>query len=259
MKGTIHPLFSYRQLRDRSRNHNVGDVRDVMANYEVFTTLLGQGYGRGEPILNHPGAPVHPDLDDGDDHELYPIDISSTRPGDILLSTTRPAKDDPKHGDRKQIQPARTDLERRIFDVWERYLERCPRSNVKLAPAMRRFLLPGFESRREITFKQTRGSAYKQLHDGRCRRRPANKMLTAAYLLHLAELPGGGPGLSNAFGMDAEVTLAWCYRLARDFSHLLAEPGFIVVEIETTPRLERPTNLRWAFDWKIETVLHARF
>jgi hypothetical protein len=249
---TVFPVLSYENPTDSTRRRT--KHRDVAANYQLVTRLMTSGYEHGEPIFNCPADPGTPD-----DGELHPIDVSFVRPGDRLLWTTRPGKDDPRHLDRKHIQPARTDLEVRVFDAWSRYLEMCPRSTVKLTDAMRRLLPEAFEGRWNIIFKQARGCGYKLLHERRARRKPPAGNLTAAYLLHLAELWKGGPGLISAFGMDGTATSGWCYRLARDYSYLLEQPGFAMVEIEMEPVPVRPANLRWALKWTIRTLIDERF
>ena len=56
--------------------------------------------------------------------------------------------------------------------------------------------------------------------------------------------------------MDGTSTLVWAYRLGRDLSHLLEEPGFVLVEMTPDKRIPaRPTDLRWACGWKIEVLV----
>lgn len=255
MPRTVYPFSYYLPRKDSNRPLKAPQTRDDAASREVLAALLERGFRYGEPLLNYPPAEAPGRL--LDEHELHRVDVSFLRPGDVLLTLTRPPIHDIEHGDRKQIEPGNTDLERRVFEAWRRALEVCARSHVKLSPALQRQLRAGFESRRDMAFKQSGGGFYKELNalDTRGWKRPPGEGLTAAFLLWVDELPGGPPGLINAFGMDAVSTLVWAYRLRRDFSYLLERPGFAMVEIQTASIPERPTNLRWALDWKIEPLL----
>jgi hypothetical protein len=254
----VHPFFYYLPRKQPNRGLKPPQTRDVVAEQEVLAALLERGFQYGEPILNFP-PPENPNRL-VEEEELYPIDISFLNPGDFLLTLTRPPIHDVVHGDRKMIEAGNTDLERRIFEAWSPYLEIVARSHIKLHPNIHSEVRSGFENRRDMTFRQKHGGFYGGLNalDGRGPRQPPNSRRTAAFLLRTEELPGGGPGLINPFGMDAIMTLVWAYRLRRDFAYLLERPGFVMVEMESAPIPARPTNLRFALDWKIEPVIVIR-
>jgi len=153
----VYPVVSYQNPRDKTRSVNIASgPRDLMAANELSAWLQRQGCSYGEPLLNFPA----PDRDAQRGGELYPIDVSFVGSNDWLLWLGRPAKDDREHFNRKQIQPAQTDLEQRVFDVWDRYLDICPRSVVMLTPDIRRLLPRGYESRWNIEFKPAAEGAH---------------------------------------------------------------------------------------------------
>ncbi len=258
MTPTVYPFFYFLPRKQPSRGHKPPQTRDDLATHEVVAALLERGFRYGEPILNFPPAQNPNRLVQED--ELYPVDVSFLDRGDFLLTLTRPPIRDIEYGDRKMIEPGNTDLERRIFKAWGKYLAIVARSHIKLQPHLHGQLRAGYESRRDMTFRQKRGGFYGGLNalDGKSHRPPPSTGLTAAFLLRVDELPGGGPGLINAFGMDALMTLVWAYRLRRDFAYLLERPGFVMVEMQSAPVPARPTNLRFANDWKIEPLIVAR-
>lgn len=225
------------------------------AALEVLPALLGLGYSRGEPILNFPA-----ETNDGPPAELYHVDLPFVQAGDLLLQTTRPPLDDPFAGGRKHIERVYTDLEENLFKVWRGYFKTCERLWVQLHPDISARMNPGFEDRRSVKFYEKHGAPYRQLNAGGHRgwKSVEAEGRTAAFLLREREAWKGGPGLVGAFGMDGVSTLVWCYRLARDFAHLLQEPGFVMVELQAKPMPARVTDLRWASDWPIDIALHWR-
>jgi hypothetical protein len=252
--SNVYPFLHFLPPRDRSRSLQPPQVRDETACRELVVSLMRRGFGYGEPLLNFP-PPTFP----GrllEENELLQVDVSFLEPGDFLVCATRPPIHDIDHGDKKRMEPGNTDLERRIFAAWRTYLEVCARSHVKLARGPQDALPEGFEGRRDMAFLQGGGGNYKELNDlegSGWRPPPPNR--TAAFLLRVEELPGGGPGLIHSFGTDAMTSLAFAYRLGRDFAYLLDEPGFSLLEIERAPVPERPTNLRWALEWKIQPLI----
>jgi len=144
-----------------------------------------------------------------------------------------------------------------VFRIWDPYVEILARSHVKLAPALRPALRAGFENRQDMVLYQRNGAWYKSLNalDGRGWRTWSASPRTPAFLLYVDELWPGGPGLVNAFGMDGVATEVWAYRLRRDFAYLLDAPVFAMVELEGGGIPERPFDLRWALDWKIEVAI----
>ena len=253
--NTLYPFLTFLPRKDPNRGVQPPQVRDMLAANELLMALLPLGFRYEEPILNYPPPTASREL--LEENELHPVDLSFVGPEAYLLTATRPPIHDMDHGDRKRMEPGNTDVERRIFRAWQKYLAYCARSHVKLGRTARNALPEGFERCRDIAFRQSGGGFYKELNslDGSGWQKQPAKGMTAAFLLRVEELPGGGPGLINSFGMDAVASLAWAYRLGRDFAYLLDKPGFSMVEIRRTPVPERPTNLRWAQDWKIEPLI----
>jgi hypothetical protein len=87
-------------------------------------------------------------------------------------------------------------------------------------------------------------------------------VLTAAYVLFVPELPGGGARVAETCsGSTRGSRSRGCYRVARDFlAHCSIMPGFSMVEIEVTTIPERPrATCGYAFDWKIRPLIEVRF
>jgi hypothetical protein len=221
---------------------------------DILPVLMELGFDYGEPVLDCPWtgqeAP-RPFLED----------CSFVRPGDMLLQTTRPPLDDLGEGDRKGKPETYSELEGFLFAAWRNYLQYCARSRVTLHKRLRQKLSPPYDTRRNMQFFEAEGARYKAFNNFvRPTWRtpdPENAKKTAAFLLRLEEAWDGGPGLISAFGMDATTTAVWCYRLGRDFAHLLAKPGFVLVDMTNAGIPARPTNMRWAADWPIDIVLQS--
>jgi hypothetical protein len=256
VKRRVHPFTYFVARRDNQRRLRIHQRRDLGATCELQAALLRMGFDYGEPILNAPPERPRRDPPSGDD--LYPVDISFVRPGDLLLQTTRPPLDDLDQGDRKWVESGCTDVENRLFRVWRRYFEVCSRSHVKLSRRVRRAIGSNAAHCKEMKFREANGAPYKQLnfHNGRGWQKPLKRTATAVFLLRVEEAWKGGPGLLAAFGMDGTSTMLWAYRLRTDLAHLLAKPGFVVAEMCIGEPPVRPTNLRWAKDIEVEVLVH---
>ena len=255
MARRVYPFNYFVARRDHNRGFKIHQRRDLGAAIELLAALRKIGYEYGQPLLNFP--PEHPRRKPTD--KLHKVDVSFVQAGDLILQTTRPPLDDREHGDRKQIELGYTDLEWQLFAVWRQYLEICARSHVKLGSRVRDDLPEGFENRKDMAFREGTGAPYKELNalDGSGWRKHRGRR-TAAFLLRVEELWENGPGFLGAFGMDGTSTMIWAYRLSRDFSELLSEPGFVMAEMEGSTIPTRSTDLRWANDWPIEIVLHHK-
>jgi len=254
----VHPFTYYLPKDDSTRSLRIHERRDLGAALELLPALRERGYEHGEQILNATlEVPAGATVPAGD---LYPVDRTLFRPGDLILQTTRPPLDDAKVGNRKKVRRGNTDLERNLFEVWDQYLPRCSRQRVQLAERVQQCLPEGFENRKEMVFFERTTAPYKFLNalDGRGDKRPPSDHLTAAFLLRVDRLWTRGPGLLGAFGMDGTSTMIWAYRLGRDLSYLLDEPGLTVVEMEVRDIPAHPTDLRWAADWKLKVLIQHR-
>lgn len=233
--------------------------RDQHAALDIVPVLLRQGFEYGEPILDYPPAEPPPDdrlLRNGD---LYKVEMPFATQHDILLQTTRPPTHDRLDEARKRIRQSHTDLEDRLFNVWENYMAWTSRGRVLLHERLHHLLKPPHDCKRQMAFRQTQGAPYLELSDwtGAPPRRTdeATERRTAVFLLRKEEAWPGGPGLIAAFGMDGTATAVWCYRLGRDFSHLLDKPGFVLAEMTNPGVPHRPTNMLCARNWNIEILL----
>lgn len=250
----MHRIFpvSYQLARhDKDRPLKLHQRRDLCALLELEMALLELGYHHGEPIFNH--APTGWSAD-----QPYELDLSGFAPGDLHLQCMRPPLDDLAEGQKRKIAPANTNLERFYFAAVRPFIDWSARSHMRLSPSLQGLIRPGFEDRREMSFRQKGwGAPYSELNAlaGRGWRKFTGGRRTALFLLRLAEAWRGGPGYLCAFGMDGCTTVVWAYRLARDFKHLLAKPGFVLAELELGELPEDTSRLDFCMDWKIEPLL----
>jgi len=251
----VHPLSYQVALHDLKRLLKLHQRRDLCAGIELESALYELGFRHGEPIFNEPPrrGPKKPPPG----AEPFHVDLSFVDPHDLLLQITRPPFSDAESGPKRQIALAHTDLELRLHALWREFLETSARNHVRLHPGMYPFLAPGFESRREMTFRQRGwGAPYQELNDQKSGwRKLRGKRRTLVFLLRVEHAWPGGPGYLCAFGMDGCTTYIWAYRLKRDLKHLLERPGFLVAELELGKMPDHTTDLRWSLDWKIEPIL----
>jgi hypothetical protein len=229
--------FQLRQLRD-------GDAGWLMGK-----AIEEQGYTFEGPIINYPSPGP----------ELIPVDTSRLRPTDLLLLTTRPPMHDRAFGEKRYIQRSYTTLEDDLFTrALSRYLERCSRTSVVLTDEAAG-ISPEIARRQSCTFRQNAGATYYRYGSpttGGWRRfkKREPQRLTAAYLVYQEHAWPGGPALLAAFGMGGQETLVWCYRLARDLSHLLFTTSFVMAELRAPLLAEPPIWMDFAKDWEIEIL-----
>lgn len=251
--------FTFFLPRRVDRPLKVFQQRDLAAAMELLPALSRMGYGYGEPILNFP--PETPLVAGQRGQAPHPVDLAFVERGDLILQTTRPPMHDEEEGDRKRVERADTDLERWLFHLWGRYLDRCARSHVRLRKSLHPQLPKGYETRRDMAFREAIGAPYKELNDcagSGWRKKPKGERRTAVFLLHLEEAWKGGPGFLGVFGMDGTATLAWAHLLGRDLADLLEEPGFVFAEMKKADIPARPTNLRWVSEWKVKVLVRRR-
>lgn len=259
-RGRIYP-FNYFVPQKEERELNADRRRDLGAVVELLPVLLRLGWTYGEPILNCPPRDLKRRLKDEDMEEPdllvpnLPMDLSFLRRGDLVLQTTRPPLDDWAMRTKKMVLRGYTELEQILLEIWREYFPVCARSQVRLHPEFAPEMNEAFRNRRDMQFTQKTLAPYSRVGIAN-KERPKHR--TAAFLLHRTEIWPGGPDLLGAFSMDGPTTQGWAFRLARDWAHLLAKPGFVVVEIEHCKLPERPLDLRWADDWKIDVILEHR-
>jgi hypothetical protein len=254
----VHPLTYPVARKARERAPKLFARRDGSASSELLYPLYELGFAQGEPILQQP--PGVPPREPVPFEKLHEVDLSFVEPGALLLQTTRPPKNDTDEGPRRQIERAYTDLEHLLFEAIEPYVEYISRTHLCVGPRVRDLVPQGCLDRREMSFRQKGwGAPYHRLNalDGKGWHKYAGPPRTALFLLRLDEIWPGGPGCLCAWGQDGCTTLCWCYRLARDpqLKRLLAQPGFVMAELELGELPERATDLRFCLDWKIEILV----
>ena len=248
----VHPLFYAMPRRDSTRGVHFHATRDRDANYEIACALAEQeDFGFGTSILNFPATPrtsyqLLPEAD------LRHVPLPFVRDHDVIVCTTRPPLSDGMSGDNKCVEPGNTDLERRIFHFWGRYVRKLSRAHLVWTDAAAACLPDEMRNRAEITFFQ-QGCRYQHLKepgaDGVRIRSPFGQRTLAA-LLRLDELWPNGPGLVCAWGMNATATLAWCHLVRHRYPHLLHHRGLTAVELDPAPLPAHPTTFEWTLDWR---------
>jgi hypothetical protein len=238
--------FAYLTSGHKDREQYPFQVRDSEAALYVSRPLTERGYPFGGSIFNYPSP--GPDL--------IPVDEGSFRETDLILLTTRPPMDDLDVSDRRFIPRSFTTLEDKLFQgpLRERF-RRCARSEVLLTDATAD-VSEEIAKRQSIVFRQNGGATYQSYGSPVTRefRRFKREPLTAAFLVYAEHAWPGGPGLLAAFGMGGMETLVWCYRLAKDFRHLLCTTPFVMAEMRTGALPERPVSMDFADSWEI-TIL----
>jgi hypothetical protein len=244
----VYPFAFLIPPRDRSRRARPFQIRDGAAMLEVVTALARSGYEYAGLLLNYPPRP------DQDIGTVLKIQVAA-RPGDLILTTTRPPVHPEQEGnEKKRVDLARTDLEDRVIRAWNPYFELLIRPEMELGEELQDDLLAGYEDRRHIVFYQLEGSRYQDLGTRRYTGRPS----TAAFLLRIRELWQGGPGYLGVFGMDGTTTFVWAYLLRTRYRELLQEPGFAMAELTMGEIPSRTGDLGFAEGWQAKVILHHR-
>jgi hypothetical protein len=252
---TVFP-FLYFVARKDKRSLRCFQTRDSTATVLLYPALAELGFNFEEPILNYP--PEDPDPDDENvvfgQRELFPVDFSRFSPGDLIVQTTRPPLSDHVEKPRKTVERGHTELEERLFVLWRQYFDASCRSQIKLSPAMEQEAIGEFEGAHAMDFFEREVAPYKELNGGNGWSEPQGPCRTAVFLLRVPEAWPGGPEYLGVFGMDGISTMIWAYRLGRDLRNLLAEPAFIIAEIEFEADQipTRCSDLRWMRDLEIK-------
>lgn len=251
----FHPLTYRIAPRDSSRNPKLHQLRDLCAGLELSAALHDLGFRLGRQIFNQPPRTGPQKPPPG---QLFHVDLSFTRPGDVFLQFTRPPMDDIANGNRRIVHPAHTDLEKRLFAAWRRFLLKVARDHVIVQPNLAGLFQPGHEYCRELTLKQNGwGAPYYRVNDqeGAGLRLYRGARKSVVFVLRLEETWPGGPGLVSAWGMDGCNTLVLAHRLATDKRAWLEQPGFRMAELELGQIPEHVTDLSFCESWPLTEVL----
>ncbi len=247
----VHPVSCQLARHAKERPLKLHQRRDLCALSELEFALLERGFRHGEPIFNQspPDWPAD---------RSFEMDLPPLAHGDRLLQCMRLPINDLEEGPKRKIALANTTLEKIFFAASKPYIDWSSRTHMRISPGLQALIRPGFEDRREMSFRQKGwGAPYYELNalDGRGWRKHKGPRRTALFLIHVESLWKDGPGYLCAFGMDGCTTVVWAYRLARDFQHLLDKPGFVLAELELGEIPAHATDLRFCMDWKIEPLL----
>jgi len=250
-----HPLTYLVAPRDAKRLPKIHQRRDLCAGLELASVMHDLGFRLGRQIFNQPPrrGPQKPPPG-----KLFHVDTSFVGPDDVYLHFTRVPKDDIANGNRRIIRPAHTDLEQVLFKAWRRFLLKISREHVIVEPDLCGLFEPGYSYCRELTFKQTGwGAPIYKVNDqeGNGQRLYQGPRKSVVFVLRLAEIEPGGPGLVSAWGMDGCTTLALAHRLATDKRAWLEQPGFRMAELELGKLPEHITDLSFCESWPLTEVL----
>jgi hypothetical protein len=246
----VNTLDFYNPPRDSLSYRPISYTRDKHPQLLLFGALAERGRRLGESILNYPP----PDgWKPGD--KLYETQIE-LGPCHEVLVTTRPPLDDKSFGEPKQVLRGYTEIEWRVMQALRPYFEHLSRSQVRLAPDVAAKLRPGFEHHANAVIFQRVCAYYKEFLLAPRKQREPKKKATPAFLLRKPGFTPDGATLIAAFAMDGTMALIWSYLLARVHTDWLFEPGFRMVELSGPELPERPTDLRFALDWKAEEIVH---
>ncbi len=247
----LHLFLSFQNPHDSGRPVALHSVRDALAAYEVAAALYLQGYAPGEVLLNYPPAEFG-------SQEVMKIDRSRIARGDILLTATRPSRDQKGYG-RKWVRPGNTDLEGEIQAAWDHYCISIDRYYVRLHPRLNSLVAPGYEDRREVFFLERRGAPYKATRAQDRREDRGCEPRSAAFLVRIPRLGKDGPVYVGIFAMDGACNLVWAHLLRHRYSDLLRRDGFTMVELVQSPIPERTPDMRWADAWRADVIVHEPY
>jgi hypothetical protein len=239
----VHLFLSIFPPRSKDRPPRLVKPRDGTAGMLVVDGLqTRQGYRLGNVLFNFPP------FRDSTNQTLEAVDANAAQE-DLLLTGGRVPVNENDQGYRRTINRGYTTLEQAIIQTWAKYLRVSSRGHTLLCD----WLCPLLEdkgNRADIFFYMNESAYYKQLG----RREVSGSRSTAAFLLRERELWEGGPGYLGFFGMSSETTLVLAHQLRHDHSDLLCDPAFVMFELTGPPIPPRPTDMRFADDWKAEVM-----
>lgn len=240
----VYPFAYLLRQHDLSRRLRAFQTRDGAATLEIVAALSQLGWDYGHLLLNFP-----PHQED-ENAELLDV-RTPARAGDLIFTATRPPLGE---CGKKRVYRGWTKLEAQILAAWKPFFAELNRHEMLLETKLHDELLPGYEDRRHVFFRAREGAHYFELGPLRYRGRPR----TAAFLLHKPALEPGAAGYLGIFGLDGTTTLIWAHLLRTRYRHLLAQPGFVMAEIDTGEIPLRTTDLGFAQSWEAKVILHHR-
>jgi hypothetical protein len=248
----FHRFSSLIANGDKTRKHWAFKVRDGLAASQAEAVLATQGYVAGRDLLNFPPQP-------GDrSKELAKIDTSMFRPRDLLCTSGRLPFSDHLEGCRKKVPPGETDLEQELIEEWQLWVSSGSRLFVQLHQRLHDKLPAGYENRRRMKIHEGARAAYNSL--SRCdgsppRRYTGEEVRTPFFKLRLPRLEKRSFGYLGIWGMNGNTTLIGACLLRHRHPELLTKPGFVMAELVGGHIPERPFDLDWALDWRLEVLI----
>jgi hypothetical protein len=248
----LHSFYWLVADGDRKRNDWPFQVRDALAATQIREALRLDGYEAGLDFLNFPPQPG------GAAQGLARVDTSMCRRRDLLTTFTRIPRSDLLQGARKKVPRGLTDLEEEIMDEWLPWVPSVSRLVVQLHESLHGKLPPGYENRRRMSLYESPCGPYKELSrcDGTPPRRYAGRELrTPVFKLRVNRMKRREMGYLGIWGMDGNATLILCCLLRHRHPELLRRPGFVMAELVGGRIPERPFDLRWALEWRLEVLI----
>jgi hypothetical protein len=218
--------------------------RDLLASSQILKALGLSGFSVGTELLD--GAPA--------------ADTSDCSHDDLIVTAGRLSVGGGPGSPRGRMAPSDSDLMGEMLDLWCTWLPVFGRDRVILHPELSRMLPPRYENRFDMSFSEEVGARYRRLRsydDADHRALIGMERRTAAFLLRVPRLPRRDVGYLGVWSPDAISSLVWATLLRHVHAELLCEPGFVLAELVQAPLPARPTDLRWALDWRAEILLRV--
>ena len=257
---TLNPAFSFNPPRSAGRPLPLSWTRDVEAALNTLGALAPYGYRLGESIRNKP--PEHPPRS-GD--PLLEIETELGR-SNVVFWGTRFVLDDPIYvrEDGTIVRPVKhvplghTTLERDVFAVVRPYFAHLDRVQLTIAPFLRSELRPGYERYWSLEFQPRKWARIRALGADASWKPNRKEIRTLGVVMRLESIKPDGPGLLALWAMEGTIGVLLSYLVAQKHPEWLLEEGLRLVELVGPPISERPTSLRFALDWEMNTILHHR-
>jgi len=256
----FNSAFSFNPPRSEGRPLPDSWTRDVEAALNTFGALAPYGYRLGESIRNKP--PERPPRS-GD--PLLEIETELGR-ANIVFWGTRFVLDDPIYVREngtivrpvKHVPLGHTTLERDIFAVVRPYFAYLDREQLTIAPFLRSALRPRYEGHSSLEFQPRKWARIKALGADPSWKPNRKEIRTIGVVMRLESITPDGPGLLAVWAMEGTIGVLFSYLVAQKHPEWLLEEGLRLVELVGPPISQRPTSLRFALGWEMNTILHHR-
>ncbi|MGA9450274.1 MAG: hypothetical protein WBW41_02905 [Verrucomicrobiia bacterium] len=238
--------FAYSMPLRYGEDPNLSKIRDGAAFAEVTARLTKLGYEYGHIIFNPPFNPRKKS-------ELGKEHFHFIKPDDLIVLTTRPPLDDPRHGDKKLVRQSGTHLEKQIFEECRKFLAICARSHVQLTKPVGANI-----KRADLVFHQHKSARlknYKGLNDFRSKNVPKKSDIAIGFFLRAKAIPEYGCGLLASFGMGGRETLIWNRIVRTRYADWVNRCAFIVAEMNLAKIPETPVTLEFVDQVKVKILV----